>query len=102
MNMLSKWLAALTLLPGSVFSAVLAVVVLSIAGPGTAFGQATGNNASNAITRTNNYGAVGAHADAQLAALLTEVTGVGPGKSLASKVELTQTYYAANDVPATS
>jgi len=37
----------------------------------------------------------------QLAALLKEVTGVGPGKSLANKVELAQTYYAAKDVQAT-
>jgi hypothetical protein len=36
-----------------------------------------------------------------LAALLTEVTGVGPGKSLANKVALAQTYYAAKDVQAT-
>jgi hypothetical protein len=38
---------------------------------------------------------------AQLAALLTEATGVGPGKSLANKVELAQTYYTAKDVQAT-
>ncbi len=38
---------------------------------------------------------------AQLAALVTEVTGVGLGKSVAKMVELAQTYYAANDVPAT-
>ena len=37
----------------------------------------------------------------RLAALLTEVTGVGPGKSLANKVALAQTYYAAKDVQAT-
>jgi hypothetical protein len=37
----------------------------------------------------------------RLAALLTEVTGVGPGKSLADKVALAQTYYAAKDVQAT-
>jgi hypothetical protein len=36
-----------------------------------------------------------------LAALVTEVTGVGPGKSLANKVALAQTYYAAKDVQAT-
>jgi hypothetical protein len=38
---------------------------------------------------------------ALLAALLTEVRGVGPGKSLASKVELAQTYFAVGDVQAT-
>jgi len=37
----------------------------------------------------------------QLAALLKEVTGIGPGKSLANKVALAQTYYAAKDVQAT-
>jgi uncharacterized repeat protein (TIGR03803 family) len=37
----------------------------------------------------------------QLAALLTEVTGVGPGMSLADKVAIAQTYYSANDVPNT-
>jgi hypothetical protein len=37
----------------------------------------------------------------RLAALLTEVGGVGPGKSLADKVALAQTYYAAKDVQAT-
>jgi probable HAF family extracellular repeat protein len=36
-----------------------------------------------------------------LAALLTEATGVGPGKSLANKVALAQSYYAAKDVQAT-
>ena len=38
--------------------------------------------------------------DALLAKLLKEVTGVGPGKSLANDIELIQTYYAANDVQA--
>ncbi len=38
--------------------------------------------------------------DALLAKLLKEVTGVGPGKSLASDIEIIQAYYAANDVPA--
>jgi probable HAF family extracellular repeat protein len=38
---------------------------------------------------------------AQLASLLTEVTGVGPGKSLANKVALAQHYYAVSDIPAT-
>jgi hypothetical protein len=37
----------------------------------------------------------------QLAVLLTEVTGVGPGRSLADKVTAAQAYYAANDVQAT-
>lgn len=36
-----------------------------------------------------------------LAALLAEVTGVGPGTSLTSKVQLAQTYYSANDIPTT-
>src|SRR5215469_521932 len=36
-----------------------------------------------------------------LAALLTEVTGVGPGTSLADKVTLAQTYHSANDIPNT-
>jgi hypothetical protein len=36
-----------------------------------------------------------------LAALLKEVTGVGPGKSLAEKVALAQTYYAVPDIEAT-
>lgn len=36
-----------------------------------------------------------------LAELLTDVTGVGPGKSLANKVELAQTYLVAADVQAT-
>ena len=36
-------------------------------------------------------------AAAQLAALLTAVTGVGPGRSLANKVTLIQAYVAAND-----
>jgi Protein of unknown function (DUF1566) len=38
---------------------------------------------------------------APLAALLTEVTGVGPGRSLADKVALAQTYYAVPDIQAT-
>jgi hypothetical protein len=38
---------------------------------------------------------------ALLATLLTEVRGVGPGKSLANKVELAQTYYVAGDIQAT-
>jgi hypothetical protein len=38
---------------------------------------------------------------ALLAALLTEVRGVGPGKSLANKLELAQTYYLAGDIQAT-
>jgi probable HAF family extracellular repeat protein len=38
---------------------------------------------------------------AQLAALLTEVRGVGPGRSLANKVALAQDYYAVSDIPAT-
>jgi len=33
--------------------------------------------------------------------LRTEVKGVGPGKSLANKVALAQTYYEAGDIPAT-
>ena len=37
----------------------------------------------------------------QLAALQTEVTGVGPGESLASKVEQALTQYAAKDLQAT-
>ncbi|HLZ99331.1 MAG TPA: hypothetical protein VKP66_15465 [Steroidobacteraceae bacterium] len=37
---------------------------------------------------------------ALLANLLKEVTGVGPGKSLANDIELMQAYYAANDVQA--
>ena len=37
----------------------------------------------------------------QLAALLTEVTGVGPGKSLAAKVMAAQASYAASNTPAT-
>lgn len=37
----------------------------------------------------------------QLAALLKEVTGVGPGKSLANKVALAQIYYAVPDIQAT-
>jgi hypothetical protein len=37
----------------------------------------------------------------QLAALLTEVTGVGPGKSLAAKVMAAQAYYAASNTQAT-
>jgi hypothetical protein len=36
-----------------------------------------------------------------LASLRQSVTGVGPGKSLADKVTLAQTYYAVPDVPAT-
>jgi hypothetical protein len=35
--------------------------------------------------------------DEQLAQLLTAVTGVGPGKSLANKVKLIQGYVAANN-----
>ena len=38
---------------------------------------------------------------ALLAKLLTDVTGLPPGMSLANTVALAQTYYAANDVPAT-
>jgi hypothetical protein len=38
---------------------------------------------------------------ALLAALFTEVTGVGPGKSLANKVELALTYFVASDIQAT-
>jgi hypothetical protein len=38
---------------------------------------------------------------AELAALLAEVTGVGPGKSLANKVAFAQTYYAVPDVQST-
>jgi hypothetical protein len=37
----------------------------------------------------------------ELAALLAEVTGVGPGTSLADKVQLAQTYYSAKDIPNT-
>ena len=37
----------------------------------------------------------------QLAALLTEVTGVGPGTSLADDVTAAQAYYAASDTQAT-
>ena len=33
--------------------------------------------------------------------LLTDSTGVGPGKSLANKVSLAQTYYAVPDIPST-
>ena len=33
--------------------------------------------------------------------LLTDSTGVGPGKSLANKVTLAQTYYAVGDIPST-
>ena len=33
--------------------------------------------------------------------LLNDVSGVGPGKSLANKAALARTYYAANDIPAT-
>jgi hypothetical protein len=40
-------------------------------------------------------------AAALLAALRTEVMGVGPGKSLANKVTAAQTYYTANDLQAT-
>jgi probable HAF family extracellular repeat protein len=36
-----------------------------------------------------------------MAALLTEVTGVGPGQSLANKVTAAQTYYAVPDIQAT-
>jgi hypothetical protein len=36
-----------------------------------------------------------------LADLLTSVTGKGSGKSLANKVKLAQTYFAADDIPAT-
>jgi hypothetical protein len=36
-----------------------------------------------------------------LADLLTAVTGKGTGKSLANKVKLAQTYFAADDIPAT-
>jgi probable HAF family extracellular repeat protein len=35
------------------------------------------------------------------AALLTEVTGVGPGRSLAHKVKLAEAYYSAHDTDAT-
>ena len=38
---------------------------------------------------------------AQLTALLTEVTGVGPGHSLANKVVQAQSYYAVANLPAT-
>jgi len=38
---------------------------------------------------------------ALLEQLLNDVTGVGPGKSLADKVALAQTYYAVPDVQAT-
>jgi hypothetical protein len=38
---------------------------------------------------------------APLAALLTEVTGVGPGSSLVDKVALAETYYAVPDIQAT-
>jgi hypothetical protein len=37
----------------------------------------------------------------QLSALLTAVTGVGPGKALANDVRLAQSYYAASDVQST-
>ena len=33
--------------------------------------------------------------------LLTDSTGVGPGKSLANKVTLAQTYHAVHDIPST-
>jgi len=38
---------------------------------------------------------------APLAALLAEVTGVGPGTSLADKVALAQTYFAVPDIHTT-
>jgi hypothetical protein len=37
----------------------------------------------------------------RLQQLLTDSTGVGPGKSLANKVVLAQTYYAVSDIPPT-
>ena len=40
-------------------------------------------------------------APVRLQQLLTDVTGVGPGKSLADKVSLAQAYYAAPDIAAT-
>jgi len=38
---------------------------------------------------------------ALLASLKAEVVGVGPGRSLVSKVALAQTYYASDDISAT-
>jgi hypothetical protein len=38
---------------------------------------------------------------AMLQQLAADVAGVGPGKSLASKIALAQTYYSAGDIPAT-
>lgn len=37
----------------------------------------------------------------ELTALLAEVTGVGPGRSLETKVKLAQKFYSANDIPET-
>jgi hypothetical protein len=40
-------------------------------------------------------------ASSLLQQLLTDSIGVGPGKSLANKVALAQTYYAVPDIPST-
>jgi probable HAF family extracellular repeat protein len=50
---------------------------------------------------TNAYLLQAVSTAAQLAALLTEVNGVGPGLSLTSKVALAQVYYAVSNIPAT-
>jgi FG-GAP-like repeat/FG-GAP repeat len=60
---------------------------------------AVANDSSGDVSVLLNVGAP--PVSGRLAALLTEVTGVGPGKSLANKVALAQTYYAAKDVQAT-
>jgi hypothetical protein len=61
------------------------------------------------VSKTNQYYALviapgevnAATPTALLDTLLTEVTGVGPGTSLADKVKFAQTYYAVPDIQAT-
>jgi Putative Ig domain len=62
--------------------------------------QVTHSSGPDAGTVTRNC-TITVSPDALLAKLLKEVTGIGPGNSLAYDIALVQTYYAANDKQAT-
>jgi hypothetical protein len=74
---------------------------LGLPAPGCVFSEDAGTFPSGGSGFTEVPGSWTATPTALLAALLTEVTGVGPGKSLATKVELAQTYFVAADIQAT-
>ncbi len=64
-------------------------------------GSIVANGIDSRTGYTNAYLLQSVSPAAQLAALHTEVEGVGPGQSLANKVALAQGYYALRDIPAT-